>query len=55
MLKRGIPPIQVMSLGGWVEMKTMKHYIDLAGVAIKGITDGLNLHSSSEGELLSFN
>lgn len=47
MLKRGIPPVQVMSMGGWRSIKTLKHYVDLAGVSIKGITDGLSLHDTA--------
>jgi hypothetical protein len=39
-----IEPIKVMSMGGWTELKTMQKYIRQAGVNIKGITDGLELH-----------
>jgi integrase len=45
MLSRGVEPIKVMSMGGWKNLKTMQIYIRKAGVNIKGITDGLDLHN----------
>lgn len=44
MLSKGIPPAKVMMMGGWKDMKTMMIYMRKAGIAIKGITDCLNLH-----------
>lgn len=41
MLSKGIPPIKVMMMGGWKDLKTMQHYVRKAGVNIKGITDDL--------------
>lgn len=32
-----------MKLGGWHEVKSFQHYVRLAGVDIKGMTDGLKL------------
>jgi integrase len=47
MLSRGVEPIKVMKMGGWKDMKTMMIYMRKAGVDIKGITDGLELHNPS--------
>jgi integrase len=41
MLTKGVPPITVMAIGGWSEMKTMDKYIRMAGVNVKGQTDVL--------------
>ena len=54
MLTRGIPPIKVMSMGGWKDLKTMQFYIRKAGVDISGISDGLSLHNPIGGDVLSF-
>ncbi len=42
-------------MGGWKNLKPMQIYIRKAGVNIKGITDGLDLHDPSfnEGKVLS--
>ncbi|MBF0313360.1 MAG: site-specific integrase [Oligoflexia bacterium] len=55
MLSKGIVPIKVMKMGGWKDLKTMQIYVRKAGVDIKGITDGLELHnaSSQSGTVLS--
>lgn len=45
MLSRAIPPIQVMVMGGWKDLKTMQYYIRKAGVDIAGISDNLSLHN----------
>lgn len=45
MLSKGIPPIKVMMMGGWKDLKTMQYYVRKAGVSIKGITDSLNLEN----------
>lgn len=47
MLGRGIEPIKVMYMGGWKDLKTMMIYMRKAGIDIKGITDGLQLHNPS--------
>ncbi|MDC1175539.1 site-specific integrase [Bacteriovoracaceae bacterium] len=44
MLSKGIPPIKVMMMGGWKDLKTMQYYVRKAGVSIKGITDHLNFN-----------
>ena len=44
MLSNGVQAVKVMVMGGWTDIKTMKYYIRKAGVDIKGMTDGLNLH-----------
>lgn len=56
MLSKGVPPIQVMKMGGWKDMKTMMIYSRMAGIDIKGITDILNLHNPSRtaGKVLDF-
>ena len=41
-LSKGVPPIKVMRMGGWKDLKTMQRYIRKAGVDIKGATDHLN-------------
>ncbi len=45
MLSKGVPPIKVMMMGGWSDLKTMQIYIRKAGINVKGITDRLSLHS----------
>jgi integrase len=57
MLSKGVPAIKVMRMGGWKEMKTMQHYMRMAGVDIKGITNELLLHNPYERDasILSFN
>lgn len=47
MLGRGIEPIKVMKMGGWKDLKTMEIYVRKAGIDIKGITTGLDLHNPS--------
>lgn len=42
MLSNGIPPIKVMMMGGWKDLKTMQYYVRKAGVSIKGITNDLS-------------
>lgn len=55
MLSKGIPPIKVMSMGGWKDLKTMQYYIRKSGVDIQGISDNLKLHDpSTESRVLSF-
>ncbi len=45
LLSQGIPPIKVMAMGGWKDMKTMMVYTRKAGVDIKGSLNKLTLHS----------
>ena len=47
MLARGIPPVKVMAMGGWKDLKTMMIYVRKSGIDIQGITDGLILHNTS--------
>lgn len=39
LLSKGVPTIQVMALGGWKEIKTLNHYVRLAGVYVKDSLD----------------
>lgn len=43
MLQNGVPPVQVMAIAGWEDMKTMMRYVRMAGVDIKGATKDLSL------------
>ena len=55
MLSQGIPPIKVMSMAGWKDLKTMQFYIRKAGVDISGISDKLSLHNpNTEIKVLQF-
>ena len=56
MLSKGIPPAKVMKMGGWKDIKTMMVYMRKAGLDIKGITDGLDLHTPGReaGKVLNF-
>ena len=45
LLKRGVPVMKVMAVGGWSDLKTMKHYVRLSGVDVKGVTDPLDFSS----------
>jgi len=45
-LSKGVPPIKVMAMGGWKDLKTMQYYIRKAGINIDGITAGFSLHCS---------
>lgn len=49
MMSKGVPPIKVMAMGGWKDLKTMQIYMRKAGVDVKGITSCLNLHNHHEG------
>lgn len=55
LLGRGVPPSKVMSMGGWLDMKTMMIYMRKAGIDIKGATDCLDdmsIHKFESGTLL---
>ncbi len=41
--KDGVAPAVVMKIAGWKDLKTMQRYIRLAGVEVKGATNGLKL------------
>jgi integrase len=43
MLRQGVEAAKVMKVCGWKELKTMQHYVRLAGIEIQGVTDGLRL------------
>lgn len=43
LIKDGVAPAVVMKIAGWKDLKTMQRYIRLAGVEVKGATDGLKL------------
>jgi integrase len=53
LLRNGIPPIKVMKICGWNDLKTMQYYVRLAGVDIEGATDCLNL-LNTEAAVLRF-
>jgi integrase len=48
LMKQGVPPIQVMKLGGWRDLETMQIYIRLSGIDITGATDGLKVLPDQE-------
>lgn len=39
LLTKGVPTVQVMALGGWRELKTLNHYVRLAGVTVHDSLD----------------
>lgn len=43
LIKDGVAPAVVMKICGWRDLKTMQRYIRLAGIEVKGATDGLKL------------
>ena len=45
LLKRGVPVMKVMAVGGWSELKTMRHYVRLSGIDVKGVTNPLDFSS----------
>lgn len=47
MLSKGVEPVKLMAMGGWRDLKTIRHYLRISGVSIQGITDGLSLHNPS--------
>lgn len=48
LIKDGIAPAVVMKICGWRDLKTMQRYIRLAGIEVKGATDGLKLLPEEE-------
>ena len=45
MLRQGVEAARVMKICGWKELKTMQHYVRLAGIEIEGATNGLRIFS----------
>ena len=43
MLRSGVEAARVMKVCGWKDLKTMQHYVRLAGIEIQGVTEGLKL------------
>lgn len=43
LLRKGVPIPQVMEMGGWLELKTMRNYLRRSGVELDGVTNCLNL------------
>ena len=37
--------MKVMAVGGWSELKTMKHYVRLSRIEVQGVTDPLDFSS----------
>lgn len=53
MLSKGTPPIKVMVMAGWKDLKTMQFYIRKSGLELSGMTDDFALHNPGIGLLLS--
>lgn len=43
MLRLGVEPAKVMKICGWKELKTMQHYVRLAGIDVQGATEAIKL------------
>lgn len=43
LIRDGVAPAVVMKICGWKDLKTMQRYIRLAGIEVKGATQGLKL------------
>lgn len=43
LIKDGVAPAVVMKIAGWKDLKTMQRYIRLAGIEVRGATNGLKL------------
>ncbi len=41
LIQMGLEPANVMKVGGWRSLKSMTHYIRMAGIEVKGLTDNL--------------
>lgn len=48
LIRDGIAPAVVMKISGWKDLKTMQRYIRLAGIEVKGATNGLKLLPEEE-------
>ncbi|MES2770280.1 MAG: site-specific integrase [Bdellovibrionota bacterium] len=54
LLGKGVPPAQVMKMGGWKDMTTMMIYMRMAGIDVQGATDCLNFYQKpTDGQVLS--
>lgn len=49
MLRMGVEPARVMKICGWKELKTMQHYVRLAGIEIQGATESFKVLSFKKG------
>jgi integrase len=49
MLRSGVEAAKVMKICGWKELKTMQHYVRLAGIEVQGVTEGLKIFSDAKG------
>ena len=45
MLQSGVEAAKVMKICGWKELKTMQHYVRLAGIEVQGATNKLRIFS----------
>lgn len=43
LLATGAGPLKVMRMGGWSDLKTFQIYLRMAGVDVKGVSDGLDV------------
>lgn len=48
LIKNAVAPGTVMKICGWKDLKTMQRYIRLAGIEVKGATDGLKFMTGAE-------
>ena len=48
LIKDGVAPAIVMKICGWKDLKTMQRYIRLAGIEVKGATNGLKFLPETE-------
>jgi len=46
MLRSGVEAAKVMKVCGWKELKTMQHYVRLAGIEVQGVTESLQIFSA---------
>ena len=43
LIRNGTPPIQIQKICGWKDLETMQHYVRLAGIETKGVTEALKV------------
>ncbi|HEX4925242.1 MAG TPA: site-specific integrase, partial [Bdellovibrionales bacterium] len=48
LLRTGVAPAQIQKICGWKNLETMQRYIRLAGIEIKGATEGLKVLPEAE-------
>ena len=48
LIKDGVAPAIIMKICGWKDLKTMQRYIRLAGIEVKGATEGLKIMPERE-------